>query len=236
MTPAPEQPIVSVRGARFGWPNGASFRIEAWDAPAGGRMALVGVSGGGKTTLLAALAGVLQLESGSIEVLGTDIAGLSGPKRDRFRGDHFGIIFQMFNLLPYGTALENVLLPLSFSSRRRGRASAERSVEAEADRLLGALGLDPQAIGPRPVSKLSVGQQQRVAAARALIGRPEIILADEPTSALDPVSTEEFLTLLFAEAEAAGATIICVTHDPRVAERFDATLRTEALLEMREAA
>lgn len=233
MSQTTDPPVLSVREARFGWPNGPRFRLEKWDAPRGARIALIGASGGGKTTLLSALAGVLRVESGALNLLGTDLARLSGPRRDRFRGDHFGIIFQMFNLMPYGTALENVLLPLSFSPPRRRRVSAERPIEAEAARLLSALGLDPAEIGPRRVGALSVGQQQRVAAARALIGRPELILADEPTSALDPASMEEFLRLLFAEAEAAGATIICVTHDPRVAEQFDETLRIDALLEMR---
>ncbi|MCI4663561.1 MAG: ATP-binding cassette domain-containing protein [Neomegalonema sp.] len=225
--------LLSVRGARFGWPGGEQFLLNALNIHRGGRIALVGASGGGKTTLLSLLAGVMKPLDGAVDILGTDIAQLSGPARDRFRGDHMGIIFQMFNLLPYGGAVDNVLLPLSFSTRRRRRAQAARSAPEEAARLLAALGLDPDQIGARAISKLSVGQQQRVAAARALIGRPELILADEPTSALDPASTDEFLALLFAEAEAAGAAVLCVTHDPRVAERFDQKLQISDLLEVR---
>lgn len=231
-----ETPAISVRSAAFGWPNGASFEIERWRAPRRARIALVGASGGGKTTLLSALAGLLELRRGALEILGRDMAGLSGPRRDRLRGDHFGIVFQMFNLLPYAGALENVLLPLSFSRRRRAAAGADRPIADEAARLLSALGLDPADLGQRAAAELSVGQQQRVAAARALIGRPEILLADEPTSALDPASAEDFLSLLFAEAAAAGAAVICVTHDPGVAERFDETVRVEDVLKRVEAA
>ena len=224
--------VLSVRDARFGWPGGARFALEQFAAQAGRRIALIGPSGGGKTTLLSVLAGVLKPTAGSIDLLGTDLAALPGARRDRFRGDHLGIIFQMFNLLPYGTALDNILLPLSFSSRRRRRAVLERSAQDEAARLMAALGLDPAEIGPRPVGKLSVGQQQRVAAARALIGRPELILADEPTSALDPAATADFLSLLFAEAGAAGATVLCVTHNPTVAAQFDETRQITEILRM----
>jgi putative ABC transport system ATP-binding protein len=150
---------------------------------------------------------------------------MSGGARDAFRSEHFGIIFQMFNLLPYGSALDNVMLPLSFSRKRRERAARSRSAEAEAERLLGALGLDAREIGPSQASALSVGQQQRVAAARALIGAPEIIVADEPTSALDRASQMQFLDLVFAEADAAGSAIIMVSHDETLSVRFDEVVK-----------
>lgn len=229
-------PLLSIRAAEFGWPRGASYRVDGWSVASNARIALIGPSGGGKTTLLSVLAGVQKPRSGVVSLLGADLTTLSGPSRDRFRGDHIGIIFQMFNLLPYGSALENVLLPLSFSARRRARAQEERDAKEEAARLLRALGLDADMIGARAVSRLSVGQQQRVAAARALIGRPELILADEPTSALDPAARSDFLRLLFAEAEAANSAIICVTHDPGVADAFDEVLSIEALLTTLEAA
>ena len=223
-------PIISIRNARFGWAGGVQFSIDQFDAPSGRRIALIGASGGGKTTLLSLLAGVLRPSSGSVRVVDANLEQMSGPARDRFRGDELGIVFQMFNLLPYGTAIENVLLPLSFSSKKRMNAAQGGGGEAEAKRLLGALGLEPEEIGPRAVGALSVGQQQRVAAARALIGRPALILADEPTSALDPAATESFLSLLFAEASASGASVLCVTHDPQVAAQFDETVRIADIL------
>ena len=148
-------------------------------------MLLVGPSGAGKSTFLSLLCGIVTPSEGRLEILGTDTGKLSGSARDRFRAEHFGIIFQMFNLLPYGSVLDNVLLPLSFASKRRERASRNGPIESEALRLLTSLGLDAAELSGLSAANLSVGQQQRVAAARALIGSPELIVADEPTSALD---------------------------------------------------
>lgn len=181
---------------------------------------LIGPSGGGKSTFLSLLAGILKPQAGSVEILGTDITRLSGAARDRFRSEHFGIIFQMFNLLPYGSVIDNVLLPLHFSKTRRERARASYSLEAEAARLLERLGLERTLIDGPSAANLSVGQQQRVAAARALIGTPELIIADEPTSALDRGRQGDFLDLLFAQVEAAGSTLIMVTHDESLGSRF----------------
>jgi ABC-type uncharacterized transport system YnjBCD ATPase subunit len=141
---------------------------------------LLGASGSGKSTLLNLLCGVLAPDSGSVTVLGTDLGSLTSAARDRFRAAHFGILFQMFNLLPYLTALDNVLLPLGFAPERWRRAGGG---DAEACRLLARLGVGELAY--EPAASLSVGQQQRVAAARAMIGAPPIVIADEPTSALD---------------------------------------------------
>ena len=150
-----------------------------------------------------------------------DLVALDAAARDRFRVEHFGIIFQMFNLLPYLSVIDNVLLPLSFSTRRRQRVAEGSSVNAEACRLLERLGMDTDGLASRSAARLSVGQQQRVAAARALIGRPEILVADEPTSALDRKHQRHFLELLFSEAEAAGTTVVMVSHDETLAPEFD---------------
>jgi putative ABC transport system ATP-binding protein len=158
------------------------------------RLLLVGPSGSGKSTLLALIAGIVAPDAGRIAMLGSDLARLSPSARDRFRAEHMGVIFQMFNLLPYGSPVDNVLLPLSFAPKRRARVEGDGTVEAQ--RLLRALGLDDRAIARRRAADLSVGQQQRVAAARALIGRPELIIADEPTSALDPETRDQFLDLV----------------------------------------
>ena len=223
--------IVAMFGVRFAWPSRDSFRmsIDDFKLANGERLLLTGPSGSGKSTFLSLLAGIVAPQAGSINILGTDIATLRGAARDRFRGEHFGIIFQMFNLLPYGSVLDNVLLPLSFSGERRKRATATRSAEAEAARLLGKLGLEPSLVQAASAASLSVGQQQRVAAARALIGAPRIIIADEPTSALDRDRQEAFLDLLFAVVAEAGATLIMVSHDESLAPRFSRVAPLESI-------
>ena len=216
-----ESPAIALENVSFAWPGEDGFRltIPRWTVARGARVALIGPSGSGKTTLLNLLAGVTRADRGAVRVLGSDLSLLSGARRDQFRGDHVGLIFQMFNLLPYASMVENALLPLRFSRLRRDRVGGDETQEAR--RLLSRLGLDLSTLEGRSVAQLSVGQQQRVAAARALIGAPELIVADEPTSALDPEARDGFLSLLFAEAERSGATLLCVTHDAAVAARFD---------------
>jgi putative ABC transport system ATP-binding protein len=191
------------------------------------RVFVHGPSGSGKSTLLSLLAGVLVPERGSLRVLGTEVSGLAGGARDAFRADHLGIIFQMFNLVPYLSALDNVMLPCRFSARRRHQAAARGGPAAEARRLLEHLDLAAEARSARAARRLSVGQQQRVAAARALIGRPELVLADEPTSALDAHRREAFLRLLFRECEAEGASLLFVSHDRGLEHLFDRSLALE---------
>ena len=214
----------------YAWPGTATFKlfVDDFAVMAGERLLIMGPSGCGKSTLLSLICGIVHPQAGSIEVAGTNIARLRGGACDRFRADHFGLIFQMFNLLPYGSLLDNVLLPLSFSPKRRERALHNGPAAGEAARLLGRLGLAPDLQGRRAAS-LSVGQQQRVAVARALIGRPEIIMADEPTSALDRDSQAEFLALLFDESGRAGATLLMVSHDETLAPHFDRTVPFDAI-------
>ena len=171
----------------------------------------------------------LLASQGRLEVLGTDMAKLSSSARDRFRAEHFGIIFQMFNLLPYGSVLDNVLLPLRFAPKRKARATQSGSAEKEAGRLLASLGLEPKDVEGLSAANLSVGQQQRVAAARALIGAPELIVADEPTSALDRNRQQAFLDLLFADVAAAGASLIMVSHEEELGKRFDRVVRLDEI-------
>ena len=214
--------IVRMSGVSFAWPGRNPFDlvIENFALKRGERLFLVGPSGSGKSTFLSLLAGIVTPQKGVIDVLGANIAKLSGAARDRFRAEHYGIIFQMFNLLPYGSVIDNVLLPLSFSRTRRARAEAGGGVHAEAARLLETLGLEKAVIGNASAANLSVGQQQRVAAARALIGAPELIIADEPTSSLDRDRQQAFLDLLFADIDAAGATLVMVSHDESLSSRF----------------
>lgn len=218
--------VVTMKDVRFSWPGRDSFGLAIADfsLKARDKVLLIGPSGTGKSTFLSLLCGVVSPSRGSIDVMGTELGGLSSSGRDRFRAEHFGIIFQMFNLLPYASVRDNVVLPLYFASERKKRATTGQSLEAEAARLLASVGIEKDLIsGPR-AANLSVGQQQRVAAARALIGGPEIIVADEPTSALDRNRQTQFLDLLFAEAAKAGSAVIMVSHDESLAPRFDRVL------------
>lgn len=216
-------PIVELAGVRFSWPGAPApvLDIESFRVAPGERVFLHGPSGSGKSTLLGLLAGVLLPQSGTVRVLGRELGALSGPARDRFRADHVGYVFQMFNLVPYLSVLENVCLPCGFSASREARArAAGRTVEAEALRLLEQLGM-AGALAGRVATALSVGQQQRVAAARALIGSPELLIADEPTSALDAGARADFLGLLFEECWRTGTTLLFVSHDAALAASFD---------------
>jgi len=216
---------LSIRDVAFSWEGGFGIEIAEFDLSARERVLLLGQSGGGKSTFLNLVAGITTPSRGRIDVLGTDIARLRGSRVDRFRVDSFGIVFQMFNLLPWLSALENVLVPLRFSPLRRSRIADMRATpRGEAARLLGALGIDARSFDQR-AGTLSVGQQQRVAAARALIGGPGIILADEPTSALDGANARAFLDLLTTELESAQATLLMVSHDETLADGFDRVVR-----------
>jgi putative ABC transport system ATP-binding protein len=225
MGSAAEEAIVALSGVRFGWSEGSVLidlpRLEVHRAE---RLFLRGPSGSGKSTLLTLVAGVNVPQQGSVRVLGRELRELSGPARDRLRGDHIGFIFQMFNLIPYLSVVENVCLPCGFSPRRRQRAAKSGgSVRDEAVRLLAHLDM-PAAVLRRPVTELSVGQQQRVAAARALIGSPELVIADEPTSSLDADRRSSFLDLLFAECDRERAALIFVSHDSTLSSRFHRVL------------
>ncbi|HJZ34490.1 MAG TPA: ABC transporter ATP-binding protein [Hyphomicrobiaceae bacterium] len=223
--------IVSLSEVRFAWPGRDAFAlsIKRFVLPARERLLLIGPSGSGKSTFLGLICGILTPQSGRIDILGTNIAAMSAAARDRYRAEHFGIVFQMFNLLPYGTVIDNVLLPLSFAPERCRRVTARGPGEAEAQRLLTRLGLDAARVRRLTAAQLSVGQQQRVAVARALIGAPELIVADEPTSALDRNRQAAFLDLLFGEMSEAGATLIMVSHDESLAPRFDRVLRLDEI-------
>ena len=213
--------ILRIRGLRYQWPGAraVTLDIDSLALGNGQRLFLRGPSGSGKSTLLAAIAGSIDIPAGSVTVAGVDVGKLRGAARDRFRVDHLGIVFQLFNLLPWLSAVDNVLLPCRFSALRRERAGPDPS--ASARRLLGELGLGEDRVINAPAGRLSVGQQQRVAAARALIGSPGLVLADEPTSALDEDAKGDFVQLLMDECEAAGAALLFVSHDRSLEPHFD---------------
>ncbi|NKC13988.1 MAG: ATP-binding cassette domain-containing protein [Gammaproteobacteria bacterium] len=214
---------LEIANLQFAWRPGAAnvLNIDKFTVRCGERVFIEGASGSGKSTLLSAVGGVVKTQAGAVLLLGTDLGGLSARQRDSFRADHVGIVFQMFNLVPYLSVLDNVTLPCRFSERRLANARRNGALRDEALRLLSALELDEAAYADRLVTDLSIGQQQRVAAARALIGTPELIMADEPTSALDEGTRERFLELLFAECEQSRTTVLFVSHDARLASLFD---------------
>lgn len=214
---------VEIRDVAFSWRGRTTFSLVLPEltVAAGERLFLLGESGSGKSTLLSLICGITTPDQGQIKINGTALSDLRPAARDGFRAENIGVIFQMFNLLPYASPLENILLPLSFAPERSARVVDPR---AEAVRLTCALGLPETLVTEARTTELSIGQQQRVAAARALIGSPKLIVADEPTSSLDAATQGAFLDLLMGQAEAAGATLIMVSHDARLATRFDRSL------------
>ncbi|MGC8121814.1 ABC transporter ATP-binding protein [Marinobacter sp. VGCF2001] len=221
----PENLAIDTGNLRFRWPNrGTALAFPDIHLPRGEHLFLQGASGAGKSTLLGLLAGMQTPDSGHLNLLRQDVATLKASKRDRFRADHMGVIFQQFNLVPYLSALSNVLLPCRLSALRHARA-----IPAPADAardLLRQLTI-PESHWHQSVTRLSIGQQQRVAAARALIGAPEIILADEPTSALDNNNRDRFLELLLSLAAGNNSSVVFVSHDPALARHFHHRLTLE---------
>jgi len=225
-------PLLSLTDIRFAWKTGQAdlIRLNHFTLDAGQKVFISGPSGCGKSTLLSLISGVALPRTGTVEMLGQNLTSMHTAQRDRFRADHQGIVFQLFNLVPYLTILENVLLPCRFSERRHTKARAGGlTLEQEAKRLLDHLELDIARLGKQPVVELSIGQQQRVAVARALIGSPDLIIADEPTSALDEGTSQRFVDLLLAQSEASQTGILFVSHDKRLADSFDRHLKFETL-------
>ncbi len=216
---------LAMRNICFSWDKKSSpfLSFDDFKASSGEKILIRGPSGSGKSTILNLIGGVLSPQKGLVSILNTDLTKLNAGQRDRFRADHMGFIFQMFNLIPYLSVLENILLPLEFSHHKREKLKQRGlSPQNEAERLLLALGLDPKST--KKVRELSVGQQQRVAVARALMGSPELIIADEPSSALDYESRASFLELLFQECKREKTTLIYVSHDPNLEAYFDRTI------------
>lgn len=211
----------------FSWPGQAreTLRIPRFTVPCGEQVLVSGPSGSGKSTLLSLIGGILTPTSGNVFVGGQDLGRLAGPRRDTFRGDNIGFIFQQFNLVPYLSITDNVLIPCHLSATRRIRAATRSgNPEKAAASLLERLDIAPT-LWNRPVTKLSVGQQQRVAAARALIGGPPLLIADEPTSALDENHRLDFLRLLVQECVLARASLVFVSHDQGLASFFQRQIR-----------
>ena len=212
---------ITLKEVKFRWHKAKPWVLDIlhFQVGVGQKVFIAGPSGSGKTTLLNLISGIILPDEGRIWIEGTDLMDLGPAARDNFRGEHIGYVFQSFNLIPYLSIMENVLLPCRFSRERMDRISGD--VTAEATRLLDRMEINTASILATRVSDLSIGQQQRVAAARALLGAPQLIIADEPTSALDTENREAFMELLFAEANASKATLLFVSHDIGLASAFD---------------
>lgn len=215
-----QAPAILFENVRFRWPRAPEpcLDVPAFRVDAGERVFIHGPSGSGKSTLLSLVGGVIEPECGRVEILGQALGEMRAGARDRFRAANIGFIFQLFNLVPYLSALDNILLPCRFSRERAARVGS--SPREDALQLARRLDLEPSLLN-RSAADLSVGQQQRVAAARALIGRPGLVIADEPTSALDADRQQAFLDLLLAECGASGACLLFVSHDERLSAYFD---------------
>lgn len=214
---------LELRNIEFSWPQQIKplFSIAELTLQQGQTLFIGGPSGSGKSSLLSLITGIQVPRQGTCRVLGTPLNQLSGSERDRFRGEHLGLIFQQFNLLPFLTVQENIELPSKiFASRFKKSAQLFGSVQAHVDTLCDSLHLEP-ALRRRQANLLSVGEQQRVAAARALLGCPALIVADEPTSALDEDNKIDFLNLLLSTASAQNTSVVTVSHDIRIASKFD---------------
>ena len=209
---------IQLQGVRFGY-GGIDTIIDIADftVNVGEKVFVHGASGSGKSTLLGLIAGILRPEEGTIRLFESDLSSLRSSARDRFRGEMCGYIFQMFNLLPYLTVEENIALVCKMSRKRRERLGT--SLEEEVNALAEQLGIKDHL--HKKVTDLSIGQQQRVAAARAFLGSPPLIIADEPTSALDHDNREEFIKTLFQMAEKENTTIVFVSHDHTLSSLFD---------------
>lgn len=219
----PASPAIRLAGVEFAFAGGPHVvDIAELEVARGERLFVEGPSGSGKSTLLCLVAGILTPTGGTVDVLGESVSALGAAARDRFRAENIGFVFQMFNLLPYLSLIDNVVLPCHFS-RTRAEVALQNSASLgeEAARLLERLGLGVNALRGRRVTELSIGQQQRVAVARALIGRPPLVVADEPTSALDATARIAFVELLLEECASAGSTVVFVSHDPSLATSFE---------------
>lgn len=222
-----ENPIISLNDITYTWfgDDNPTLKIESLQIKKGEKVLIKGRSGSGKSTLLSLLSGVQVIDSGELLIKGENLKDMKAEERDHFRGNHIGYIFQQFNLLPYLTVSENILSPLIFSDLKKSREKEDHHTRVEL--LLNHLSLD---VDPhKSVQSLSIGQQQRVAAARALIGEPEIIIADEPTSALDRETSEDLIQHLFKECERLDTTLIFVSHDDSLDSLFPRIIKIEEI-------
>ena len=196
-------------------PDKCVLNIQSWTISSGQRVFVHGPSGGGKSTLLNVLSGIIRPVTGEVTMLSQRLDQMTNRQLDRFRANHIGYIFQQFNLIPYLNAVDNIRLANQFSN-----TIPQAELHANIIDLLTTFGLD-ETDRDKPTEKLSIGQQQRIAIARALINKPEILIADEPTSSLDKANRDVFMSELHAMVSETNTTLLFVSHDLSLSNSFD---------------
>ena len=224
--------LVKIKNLKYSYNKKSLFEmtVKNFSLNKGERLLIHGESGLGKSTFLNLISGSIEAKIGDIEILGNNISNIPGFVKDEIRGNHFGIVFQTFNLLPYISVENNILLGLIFSKRKRSKIE---NIKKEIKVLMQNLSLNYDELKDRKSYQLSIGQQQRVAVARALIGRPEIILADEPTSALDLDNQKIFLDLLFRSLDKDKQGLIMVSHNKDVSKNFSQVKNIKDICELK---
>ena len=212
--------MLKTTGLKYLYKHGKTIEFPDIEIETGQRLLISGVSGCGKTTLLSLIAGALKLQEGSITFNDNDYSDMSSMLLDKFRADHIGYIFQTLNLIPFLSVSENITLGIRFSKNRKSKVN---DLNQEIMRLISSLGLDTEILNTA-INNLSVGQQQRVAVARALLGKPDLILADEPTSGLDNGTSKKFLNEVMHTFDPSHQAIIMVSHDLSISSYFDTIL------------
>ncbi|MFT7371338.1 MAG: putative ABC transport system ATP-binding protein [Oleiphilaceae bacterium] len=224
MTNISDQPALLLQDVKYGYQKDQALILDIpfWELSAGSSIFLHGASGSGKSTLLNLLSGLLLVNTGVLSIAGTCMSELSTRQRDRFRAKHIGVVFQQFNLIPYLSVMDNVLLAAHFVK------SLSVDIEKKASELFAQLNIS-ESLYQKKAMHLSIGQQQRVAIVRALLNSPEILLVDEPTSALDTDNRDAFMCLLLNVVKAQGASLVFVSHDLNLARYFETTLELDAI-------
>lgn len=208
---------INLSNVFFSYPEQANLpvlNIPSWSLAEGEHAFIFGPSGGGKSTLLGLLSGILSANKGNISILGQPLNKMTNRQRDKFRANHIGYIFQQFNLIPYLDAIDNIRLA-SYFSKSTSSASLNKEIKA----LLTTLNM-PVQDWTKPIRNLSIGQQQRIAIARALVNKPALLIADEPTSSLDQENSDKFMTLLMSIVKKHKITLLFVSHDMSLSHYF----------------
>ena len=208
---------ITIQNVQYSYPSHPKrpvLNIPSWSVAEGEKTFLYGPSGCGKSTLLSALSGLIKT-TGSLTVLGQSLTEMSTNQRDEFRAQNIGFVFQQFNLISYLNAIDNIKLAGSFGHRHRGD-----TIDQEIKSLLANLNIARAEWG-EPANNLSIGQQQRIAIARALINKPQLLIADEPTSSLDHVNRDAFMTLLMNIVDEHKMTLLLVSHDMSLSNHFN---------------
>lgn len=217
---------INLSNVHFSYPESPKspvLNIQSWSLTKGEHAFIYGPSGCGKSTLLSILNGLLCSNEGNVTVLGQRLDKMSRRQRDAFRAKHIGYVFQQFNLIPYLNAIDNIRLAHYFA-----KSVSTSSLNKDITALLTRLNM-PEQDWKKPVRSLSIGQQQRIAIARALINKPTLFIADEPTSSLDKDNTDSFMALLMSVVKNSGITLLFVSHDISLSRYFN---RVESFIDI----